>query len=197
LLQDFKIGCIDGVINDEAGNEKEPKDIFSKIARAIGKRKSTVKVNPNASTKKDWNAIAQRKNSRRDPIGNVEEREKRRSSQKSIRSCIGEKDAKDPEKLLEYNPNLIDMTPTARVAYAKFKTRKLRREKEFHDKLNEEPEEEDESGNKKSKNLKNNGMCSIQIQVSYNTLFLKNLLELNIKFKPFNMFLITFNTTYF
>ena len=36
----------------------------------------------------------------------------------------------DPEKLVEYNPQLADINPTARIAYAKFKMNLIKQEYE-------------------------------------------------------------------
>lgn len=124
LLKDFQIGFVEGVINDVISSDKEPKDVFSKIARAIGKRTST--------QKKDWNADAKRRDSRRNPIGSVNEMIERRESRQSLRRYIleqnKEKQQLDPNKLVEYNPQLRDVSPAARVAYAKFKMRKIQEE---------------------------------------------------------------------
>lgn len=146
LMKDFQIGYIEGIVNDAISSEKEPKDVFAKIARAIGRRRSA-NAN-NKSTKKDWNSLAQRKASRRDPIGSNSEVERRRMSRQSLRRYIIDNENSavaniDPYKLVQYNPKLKDMAPAARVAYVKFKTRKIKKEfKEHEDELPEEGEDE-------------------------------------------------------
>ncbi|KAF4526038.1 hypothetical protein B566_EDAN000832 [Ephemera danica] len=139
LMKDFQIGFIEGIVN-EAITSREPKDVFAKIARAIGKRKGSQNQK---STKKDWNAQAQRKASRRDPIGSSTENEKRRMSRQSLRRYIIEHENSDmanvdSNRLVEYNPKLADMAPAARVAYVKFKTRKIKKEYKYHEQLEQE-----------------------------------------------------------
>ncbi|KAF4526037.1 hypothetical protein B566_EDAN000831 [Ephemera danica] len=128
LLKDFQIGYVEGVVNDALSSDKGAKDVFSKIAQAIGKRKNT-------EVKKDWNAEAKRRNSRRELIGSTSEMTQRRASQQSLRRYIIENEKKDmktldPNKLVEYNPRLRDVSPATRVAYTKFKMRKIKEEYE-------------------------------------------------------------------
>ncbi|XP_026279150.1 transient receptor potential protein [Frankliniella occidentalis] len=127
LLKDFQIGMVEGIVKDAISNEKEPKDVFSKIARAIGRRTSG-----SQSQKKDWNAVVRRSTIARDPIGSTTEGALRRSRQ-SLRRYILENQGEalqsmDPERLLEYNPKLSLVSPAARVAYAKFKMSKIKQE---------------------------------------------------------------------
>lgn len=123
LIKDFQIGIVEGIVNDAIQTEKRPSDMFTKIARAIGRRTS--------GSKKDWNAIVRKNTVAHDPIGSTDERKERHSRQ-SIRRYIIEKNAAlesmDPEKLVEYNPKLSTVTPAARVAYAKFKISKIKQE---------------------------------------------------------------------
>lgn len=126
LLKDFQIGMVEGIVKDAISSEKEPKDVFSKIARAIGRRTSR------ESQKKDWNAMVRRSTIARDPIGSTSEAAVRRSRQ-SLRRYILENQGEaltsmDPERLLEYNPKLSLVSPAARVAYAKFKMSKIKQE---------------------------------------------------------------------
>lgn len=129
LLKDFQIGLVEGLIQDAiTSNEKGPKDVFSKIAKAIGRRTSQ------GSKKKDWNAVARQKSLVRDPIGSTAEGAERRHRQ-SVRRYIldHQKDSllsMDANKLVEYNPRLADITPAARVAYAKFKIPMIKHEYE-------------------------------------------------------------------
>lgn len=127
LLKDFQIGLVEGLIQDAmSSNEKGPKDVFSKIAKAIGRRTSQ------GSKKKDWNAMVRQKSVIRDPIGSTAEGTERRHRQ-SVRRYIldHQKDSlmsMDAEKLIEYNPLLAEMAPMARLAYAKFKIPKIKQE---------------------------------------------------------------------
>lgn len=129
LLKDFQIGLVEGLIQDAiTSSEKGPKDVFSKIAKAIGRRTSQ------GSKKKDWNAVARQKSLARDPIGSTAEGAERRHRQ-SVRRYIldHQKDSllsMDANKLVEYNPRLADIAPAARVAYAKFKIPKIKQEYE-------------------------------------------------------------------
>lgn len=130
LLKDFQIGLVEGLIQDAmTSSEKGPKDVFSKIAKAIGRRTSQ-----GGSKKKDWNAMARQKSVARDPIGSTAEGAERRHRQ-SVRRYIldHQKDSlmsMDANKLVEYNPLLAEIAPAARVAYAKFKIPKIKQEYE-------------------------------------------------------------------
>ncbi|XP_025422859.1 transient receptor potential protein isoform X1 [Sipha flava] len=129
LLKDFQIGLVEGLIQDAiSSNDKGPKDVFSKIAKAIGRRTSQ------GSKKKDWNAMVRQKSVIRDPIGSTAEGAERRHRQ-SVRRYIldHQKDSlmsMDANKLVEYNPLLAEIAPAARVAYAKFKIPKIKQEYE-------------------------------------------------------------------
>lgn len=126
LLKDFQIGFVEGVVNEAIMTEKGPNDVFSKIARAIGGKRPVT----TASQKKDWNAAVRRRNSKKDPIGSTSELTVRRSRQ-SIRKHIIDNCANvDTNRLVEYNPRLQDVSPAARIAYAKFKLQKIRKEYE-------------------------------------------------------------------
>jgi len=76
LIKDFQIGLVEGLITEALTNEKESKDVFSKIANVIGRRTSGT-----ASKKKDWNAIVRKNTIRTDPIGRAEDLRDRRSRQ--------------------------------------------------------------------------------------------------------------------
>lgn len=41
ILKDFQIGIVEGIINESLQAAKEPKDVFSTIAKVIGKRSSS------------------------------------------------------------------------------------------------------------------------------------------------------------
>ncbi|XP_069953350.1 transient receptor potential protein-like [Cherax quadricarinatus] len=122
LLKGFNIGLVEGIITDILTSEKKPKNIFGKLARAIGKKK-----------KEDWNARVSRASTRRDQIGSSETSLMR--SQTSIKRRIQYENemllkSLNPEKIAEYNPNLEIHTPTTRIAYARFKVNTLKKEKE-------------------------------------------------------------------
>jgi transient receptor potential cation channel subfamily C len=127
---------VEGVINEVLAADKEPKDVFSKIARAIGKRTSV--------QKKDWNEDAKRRDSRRNLIGSTNEMMERIQTRQSLRRYILDQNKDnqrlDPNKLVEYNPQLLDVSPAARVAYAKFKMRKI--QEEFEKEQDEVPDQE-------------------------------------------------------
>ncbi|KAL0829971.1 hypothetical protein ABMA28_003435 [Loxostege sticticalis] len=122
ILKDFQIGIVEGIIKDVISKESKPKDVFSQIAKAIVRRGST------DSKKRDWNAAVRKDTIKRDLIGKSSEAETRRSRQ-SLRVHILENVSArtiDPQKLLEYNPKLSEVTPTTRVAYAKFMRAKIK-----------------------------------------------------------------------
>ena len=126
LLKDFQIGFVEGLLHEALQTEKEPKDVFSKIARAIGKRSSSRK------SKKDWNALVRHETMKRDPIGTASEAIARKSRQSARKYIIENQGTSitsiDTDKLLDYNPNLSLVSPAARVAYAKFKLSKIKTE---------------------------------------------------------------------
>ena len=118
LQKDFQIGIVEGIVNSVIQSEKEPKDVFSQIAKAIGRRSS------GGSKKKDWNAVVRQNTVSRDPIGSRSEamvRQTRRSLKRHIHNHPESDLASlDPDRLLDYNPNLVGVSPLTRVAYAKF-----------------------------------------------------------------------------
>lgn len=117
LQKDFQIGIVEGIIQAVIQSEKEPKDVFSQIARAIGRKGS-------GTTKKDWNAVVRQSTLTMDPIGSTNEavqRQSRRSLRRQLRHQPNSDLASmDPNRLLDYNPNLSEVTPVTRIAYAKF-----------------------------------------------------------------------------
>lgn len=121
LQKDFQIGIVEGIVQAVIQSEKEPKDVFSQIAKAIGRKGSS-------TGKKDWNAVVRQSTISTDPIGSSSEamqRQTRRSLRRQLRhQSNSDLESMDPKRLLEYNPNLSDVTPTTRIAYAKFMTRK-------------------------------------------------------------------------
>jgi len=111
LQKDFQIGIVEGIVQAVIQSEKEPKDVFSQIAKAIGR-------------KKDWNAVVRQSTITMDPIGSTNEavqRQTRRSLRRQLRHQQNSDLASmDPKRLVDYNPNLSDFTPVTRIAYAKF-----------------------------------------------------------------------------
>ncbi|XP_054291053.1 transient receptor potential protein-like [Macrosteles quadrilineatus] len=122
LMKDFQIGLVEGIINEVIQSEKGPKDVFSKIAQAIGRKAGSSK------NKKDWNEIVRKNTGKRDPIGSTAEFHQRLSRQSLRRHIIENKADMDPERLVEYNPMLSTVSPATRVAYAKFKMPKIKQE---------------------------------------------------------------------
>ncbi|XP_046395516.1 transient receptor potential protein-like [Ischnura elegans] len=116
LLKDFQIGFVEGAVSEAITSGKEAKDVFSRIAKAIAKKKGSGK---------DWNAEVRRRTSRRDPIGSTNEMTMRRSQQSLRRHIIQNENTAlstmDQDKLVQYNPKVNVLPPAARVAYAKFK----------------------------------------------------------------------------
>ncbi|XP_050682753.1 transient receptor potential protein isoform X2 [Leptidea sinapis] len=116
ILKDFQIGIVEGIIKDVISKESKPKDVFSQIAKAMTRRGSAAD-----GKKRDWNAVVRTNTLRRDPIGTTT----RQSLRAHILDNVQARTI-DPQKLLEYNPKLSDVTPTTRVAYAKFMRSKIK-----------------------------------------------------------------------
>lgn len=117
LQKDFQIGIVEGIVNAVIQSEKEPKDVFSQIAKAIGRKSS-------GSKKKDWNAMVRKNTIGKDPIGSSTEASMKQT-QRSIRRHLqhtpnADLASLDPNRLVDYNPNLSEVSPTTRIAYAKF-----------------------------------------------------------------------------
>ncbi|KZC10761.1 PREDICTED: transient receptor potential protein [Dufourea novaeangliae] len=117
LQKDFQIGIVEGIVNAVIQNENEPKDVFSQIAKAIGRKSS-------GSKKKDWNAMVRKNTLAKDPIGSTTEasiKQTRRSIRRHLQhQANSDLASMDPTRLLDYNPNLSEVTPVTRIAYAKF-----------------------------------------------------------------------------
>ncbi|XP_022912799.2 transient receptor potential protein [Onthophagus taurus] len=126
LLKDFHIGIVEGIVADVVSSMKEPKDVFSQLARAMGRRRSS----------KDWNALVRRSTLVQDPIGSTSEAEAARRNRQSLRKHILTSKAIDDEKLLEYNPRLSAVPKRARVAYAKFMRQKLEQDEKAEEEIN-------------------------------------------------------------
>jgi transient receptor potential cation channel subfamily C len=122
LQKGFQIGFVERILTEAMEGNKEPRDVFSKIAQAIHNRSSS------QSKKKDWNAMVRRNTIVRDPIGSSSEADLQRSRQSLRQHIVTNRTAllsMDAEKLVEYNPKLSALTPATRVAYAKFKVANL------------------------------------------------------------------------
>jgi transient receptor potential cation channel subfamily C len=123
LQKGFQIGFVERILTEAMEGNKEPRDVFTKIAQAIHHRSSS------QTKKKDWNAMVRRNTMVKDPIGSSSEADLQRSRQ-SVRQHIVANNrtallSMDAEKLVEYNPKLSAFTPATRVAYAKFKVANL------------------------------------------------------------------------
>ncbi|XP_076618854.1 transient receptor potential [Colletes latitarsis] len=133
LQKDFQIGIVEGIVNAVIQSEKEPKDVFSQIAKAIGRKSS-------GSKKKDWNAVVRKNTIVRDPIGSTSEATmKRRSIRRLPHQANSDLASLDPNRLVDYNPNLTEVSPTTRIAYAKFMMSRIKPGPEEGE---EEPNEE-------------------------------------------------------
>merc|ERR1711874_941061 len=122
LMKGFNIGMVECVLQDIVGGDKKTKNIFGKLAKAMKKKKSV-----------DWNQRVSKTSIKRDQIGSSKTSLQR--SQTSLRRRIKMENEMllktyNPEKILEYNPNLEKHTPQTRIAYAKFKVGTLKKDKE-------------------------------------------------------------------
>ncbi|XP_059621283.1 transient receptor potential protein [Phlebotomus argentipes] len=126
ILKDFQIGFVEGLLS-ECLNSREPKDVFSQIAKVIGGKKSE------RLSGKDWNSVIATKNAAADPIGSVQKSSVRRNTN-SIRRHIADNVKKgisvDTEKIIEFNPKLSEVTPKTRVAYVKFMANTIQKDKD-------------------------------------------------------------------
>lgn len=117
LQKDFQIGIVEGIIQAVIQSEKEPKDVFSQIAKVIGRKGSS-------TNKKDWNAVVRQSSIAKDPIGSTNEAVQRQTRRSLRRHLQHQPDSDlasmDPKRLVDYNPNLSEVTPVTRIAYAKF-----------------------------------------------------------------------------
>ncbi|CAO1395343.1 unnamed protein product [Diamesa serratosioi] len=131
ILKDFQIGIVEGILNASMQTAKEPKDVFSTIAKVIGKRSSSKIKN------EDWNAAVRKSTIHRNPIGSKSQALERQRSRQSLRrhilECQGAGLSMNTENLLQYNPKLADVSKSTRIAYAKFMTAKIKKEIHFED----------------------------------------------------------------
>ncbi|KAH8383307.1 hypothetical protein KR009_007970 [Drosophila setifemur] len=120
ILKDFQIGFVEN-LKQEMSESESGRDIFSSLAKVIG-RKKTQKGD------KDWNAIARKNTFAADPIGSKRS-SMQRHSQRSLRRKIIEQANEglqmNQTQLIEFNPNLGEVTRATRVAYVKFMRKKM------------------------------------------------------------------------
>ncbi|XP_030371662.1 transient receptor potential protein [Scaptodrosophila lebanonensis] len=120
ILKDFQIGFVEN-LKQEMSESESGKDIFSSLAKVIGRKKTQ-------KGEKDWNAIARKNTFTADPIGSKRS-SMQRHSQRSLRRKIIEQANEglqmDQTKLIEFNPNLGEVTRATRVAYVKFMRKKM------------------------------------------------------------------------
>ncbi|XP_037708978.1 transient receptor potential protein [Drosophila subpulchrella] len=120
ILKDFQIGFVEN-LKQEMSESENGADIFSSLAKVIG-RKKTQKGD------KDWNAIARKNTFASDPIGSKRssmQRHSQRSLRKKIIEQANEGLQMNQNQLIEFNPNLGDVTRATRVAYVKFMRKKM------------------------------------------------------------------------
>ncbi|XP_017131327.1 transient receptor potential protein [Drosophila elegans] len=120
ILKDFQIGFVEN-LKQEMNESESGRDIFSSLAKVIG-RKKTQKGD------KDWNAIARKNTFASDPIGSKRssmQRHSQRSLRRKIIETANEGLQMDQTQLIEFNPNLGEVTRATRVAYVKFMRKKM------------------------------------------------------------------------
>lgn len=82
LLTNFHIGTVEGIISDVLSTTKSTKDVFSQIAKVIGRNTS------NKKKKKDWNTLVRSSTVKLDPIGSSKEAMMRQNRRQSLRQHI-------------------------------------------------------------------------------------------------------------
>lgn len=117
ILKDFQIGIVEGIVNEVVQGSKEVKDVFSSIAKAIGKKSIKKEgyeemmgydfirenINKNVHRKEDWNAIVRKNTTIRDPIGSTSasiNRKDRLSLRRHILETANQGLQMDTEKLV-------------------------------------------------------------------------------------------------
>ena len=125
IQKGFQITKIEGIMEAffTASQEEKPKDVFKKFAKLVGQKKDQ---------KKEFNRASsiRRTSIRGDPIGSTETSIRRHrnslkrsllqrgNSQMEIKMVLTRLNS---EELVAFNPNLSEIAPLARRAYAKFK----------------------------------------------------------------------------
>ena len=132
LKKGFEIAKVDGVLNEFVAKSKNKKNIFDKLATAIGNK---------AKSSKEALSARSRSTVRKDLIGSSQARINRLHS--SLKARIQYENEQflqtmSPEKIQEYNPNLKHETNQTKIAYAKFKVGTIKAEKERRRKLHEQ-----------------------------------------------------------
>ncbi|EDW59053.1 transient receptor potential protein [Drosophila virilis] len=120
IMKDFQIGFVEN-LKQEMDESANGLDIFSSLAKVIG-RKKTQKGD------KDWNAIARKNTFTANPIGSKRfsmQRHSQRSLRRKIIEQANEGLQMDQSQLIEFNPNLGEVTRATRVAYVKFMRKKM------------------------------------------------------------------------
>ena len=124
IQKGFQINKIEGIMDAffTASQEEKPKDVFKKFAKLVGEKKHQKKSNPGS---------LRRSSIRGDPIGSTENSIRRHrnslkrsllqrgNSQMEIKMVLTRLNS---EELVAFNPNLSEIAPLARRAYAKFKS---------------------------------------------------------------------------
>ncbi|XP_073815658.1 transient receptor potential isoform X2 [Musca autumnalis] len=124
ILKDFQIGFVENLkeeLSAEGGG-----DIFSSLAKAMGKKKSQ-------KGDKDWNAIARKNTMSSNPIGSKRsslQRHSQRSLRRRIIDDANEGLRMNQNQLLAYKPELGDVTRATRVAYVKFMKKKMEQDEQ-------------------------------------------------------------------
>ncbi|EDW39273.1 GL13501 [Drosophila persimilis] len=120
ILKDFQIGFVEN-LKQEMNESESGRDIFASLAKVIGRKKTQ-------KGEKDWNAIARKNTFTADPIGSKRssmQRHSQRSLRRKIIETANEGLAMDQSQLIEFNPNLGEVTRATRVAYVKFMRKKM------------------------------------------------------------------------
>uniref|UniRef100_A0A1A9VFI0 Transient receptor ion channel domain-containing protein n=1 Tax=Glossina austeni TaxID=7395 RepID=A0A1A9VFI0_GLOAU len=124
ILKDFQIGFVETLKQEMDESAEGGRDIFTSLAKVIGKKKG----------EKDWNAIARRNTMSADPIGSKRSSMQRHSQRSLRRKIIDEANEglrMNQNQLIEYNPNLGEVTRATRVAYVKFMKKKMAAEEDI------------------------------------------------------------------
>ncbi|KAM7361813.1 transient receptor potential protein-like isoform 1-T4 [Cochliomyia hominivorax] len=122
ILKDFQIGFVETLHTELVNNFTEGENLFDSLANAIRKKRAQ------KNNEKDWNAIARKNTISSNPIGSKRS-SLQRHSQRSLRRRIIEQAneglAMNQDHIIEYNPQLEEVTRATRVAYVKFMRKKM------------------------------------------------------------------------
>ncbi|XP_059484027.1 transient receptor potential protein-like [Neocloeon triangulifer] len=117
LMKDFTIGCVEGALDEAAKSAKGAKDIFSKLAKAIGKKGSKTSLGSKTQLGSRADAFG-RKKKPTDATGSSAALSESRQSLRRLHL--------DPEELKKQFPKLEAETKTTQLAFAKFSRGKIR-----------------------------------------------------------------------